>query len=166
MAVKIHIMGASGAGSTTLGQAMAAQLQYPYFDTDYYFWEPSNPPFTTRRSSEERVAMLRNDIAQHPKHIIGGSMIGWGEEWLTAFNLVVFLYVPPAIRLQRLRNREHERYGDVIYTDPERAAAYQEFMDWASGYDVPGNTRRSLAVHEAWLRRVNCPVLEIRAIPP
>ncbi|MDT3404626.1 shikimate kinase [Mucilaginibacter terrae] len=160
--MKIHIVGASCAGSTTLGNALSAQTGLPYFDTDFYFWEPSEIPFTIKRDRDARITMLRDAVALHPNHIIGGSLVSWGNEWLAAFDLVVFLYVPPEIRIQRLKNRELERYGDIIYTDPERISAYQKFLEWAEAYDTNAPTGRSLHVHEAWLSRVTCPVLEIR----
>jgi hypothetical protein len=72
-------MGAYCAGSITLGEALGAKLGYPYFDTDFYFWEPSELPYTVKRGSNARF------------------------EWLSAFDLVVLLYVPPEIRLQRKR---------------------------------------------------------------
>lgn len=36
--MKIHITGASSAGSTTLGSELTTVLSCPYFDTDDYFW--------------------------------------------------------------------------------------------------------------------------------
>jgi adenylate kinase family enzyme len=33
---RIHILGAYGSGTTTLGRALAARLQYLYFDMDDY----------------------------------------------------------------------------------------------------------------------------------
>jgi Shikimate kinase len=41
---RIHILGASGSGTTTLGRALAERLQYPHFDTDDSFWVPTDPP--------------------------------------------------------------------------------------------------------------------------
>ena len=41
---RIHILGASGSGTTTLGRALAARLQCPHFDTDDCFWLPTDPP--------------------------------------------------------------------------------------------------------------------------
>ena len=35
---RIHILGAAGSGTTTLGRALAERLQCPHFDTDDYFW--------------------------------------------------------------------------------------------------------------------------------
>lgn len=114
--MRIHIFGASGAGSTTQGEDLSAELNIPYFDTDHYFWET---PFTVKRSAEERNAMLKADLAKHESLIVGGSLVSWGDEWLKTFDLAVFLYVPPDIRLERLRERELERYGNLIHTDPE-----------------------------------------------
>lgn len=155
-------MGASCAGSTTLGQALAKQHGYPYFDTDFYFWEQTDPPFTVKRDRGERIAMLKQAIEPHDDHIIGGSLANWGDEWLTVFNLVVFLYLPPHIRIERLKARELERYGDVIFKDPKRMQAYQGFLEWATAYDTNAISGRTLQVHEHWLSKVKCPVLEIR----
>jgi adenylate kinase family enzyme len=47
--MRLHIFGASGTGTTTLGQALGSTLGVPYFDSDDYFWERSIPPFTVRR---------------------------------------------------------------------------------------------------------------------
>ena len=42
---RIHIMGASGAGVTTLGRALADTLGLPHHDTDDYYWRPTDPPY-------------------------------------------------------------------------------------------------------------------------
>jgi adenylate kinase family enzyme len=161
--MKLHIFGASGAGVTTLGQALGAALEIPYFDSDAYFWTPSAPPFTVRRPPAERDAALVADLARQPRWTLGGSIVGWGPQWLTAFDLVVFLWLPPALRLRRLRQREQERYGDAIFADPNRAAQAEAFLAWAAGYDdnTSGGSR-TLANHTAWLDQFSCPVLELR----
>ncbi|MCJ8211119.1 adenylate kinase [Mucilaginibacter sp. RS28] len=160
--MKIHIVGASCAGSTTLGMRLSVELGYPYFDSDNYFWERTDQPYTVKRSVELRNELLKKDITGLNDFIVGGSLVSWGEGWQSAFDLVVFLYVPPEIRMQRLHNRELERYGEAIFTDAERKRQYQEFVDWASAYDKPDNPRRSLAVHEHWLKQVTCALIEIR----
>lgn len=40
----IHIFGASGSGTSTLGQAIRDALGYRWMDTDDYFWLPSIRP--------------------------------------------------------------------------------------------------------------------------
>jgi hypothetical protein len=64
--------------------------------------------------------------------------------------------------MQRLQNRELQRYGDRIFTDPERAEMYRAFKQWASGYDDNTTNGRTLQVHETWLTQLSCPVLEIK----
>jgi adenylate kinase family enzyme len=160
--MKIHIMGASCAGSTTLGIALAAQLGYPLFDSDDYFWKKSAVPFTVKRNPDLRNELLIHDTTNHDHWILSGSMVSWGPVWLNMFDLVVFLYIPHHIRMQQLHDRELQRYGDHIFTDPERAKMYQTFTQWALGYDDNTTKGRTLQVHETWLSKLSCPLLEIR----
>lgn len=159
--MKIHLVGAAGVGKTTLGNALSEKLNVPYFDSDDYFWVDSEIPFTVRRDPKTRNAMLLKDLAAQKKWILGGSMVSWGDIWYTMFDLVVFILIPYNVRMQRLHDREFERYGEDLYTDPERSALYKKFMDWAKGYDDNTTNGRTLAVHNAWLQKVNCQVLEI-----
>jgi len=164
----IHIFGASGSGVTTLGLALADELGYPYFDADSYFWEQSNIPFTVKRDPELRNAMLIEALSQTENWILGGSIVSWGDEIPKLFDLAVFLLLPQDVRLDRLKKREHERYGDIIHIDPERNQKYKDFIAWASGYD--DNTTqsstgkglgRTLKVHRDWTAKLNCSYLEI-----
>jgi adenylate kinase family enzyme len=161
--MRLHIFGASGTGVSTLGEALGTALGFPYFDSDAYFWEATDPPFTVRRPPARRDARLAHDLAGHHSWLVGGSIVGWGEQWLAAFDLVVFLWLPPALRLQRLHQREHARYGARILADPSQAARTQAFLEWAAGYDDSSTGgSRTLANHTNWLARFTCPVLELR----
>lgn len=163
--MKLHIFGASGTGVTTLGLALGEQLGLPYFDSDNYYWDlaPHLAPFTLRRPAAERDAALAHALSQEQRWILGGSVVGWGTRWFNELDLVVFLWLPAALRLARLRQRELARYGDAIFTDPARASQYQAFLAWAAGYDdnTSGGSR-TLANHSAWLHKFSCPVLELR----
>lgn len=160
--MRIHIFGASGSGVTTLGKVLSEKLGFPYFDSDDYFWEKSDPPFTKKRETAARNASLQKDLQAFPHWVLGGSVINWDDTFFTQFELAVFLWLPPAVRLARLRQREWERYGNIIFLDPERNRLYNEFLQWASGYDDNSINGRTLTAHEAWIRRLSCPVLEIR----
>jgi len=52
--------------------------------------------------------------------------------FIAQFTLVVFLWIPPEIRLERLKARERSRYGDVVLPGGERHEASLRFLDWAS----------------------------------
>ena len=44
----IHIYGASGSGTSTLGRYLGDKLGYFFMDTDDYFWLPTDPPYTKK----------------------------------------------------------------------------------------------------------------------
>ena len=48
-AQRIHVVGASGSGATTLGAALAKAMGVTHQDSDFFFWLPTQPPFTTQR---------------------------------------------------------------------------------------------------------------------
>ncbi|MEO7212520.1 shikimate kinase [Mucilaginibacter sp.] len=160
--MKIQIMGASCAGSTTLGRALAESLNIPFFDTDEYFWVLTDPPFTTKREPGLRNRTIKEDMAKHESWVQAGSVIKWGADWEEMFDVVVFLYIPHELRMQRLIARELERYGDIIFTNPARAQQHQEFVAWADKYEDITFSGRNIKAHEDWLSRVNARVLQIR----
>jgi adenylate kinase family enzyme len=159
--MKIHIMGASCAGSTTLGNTLAGLWGYTYLDTDAYFWQPSDVPFTVRRTFQERNELLKQELKKHENVIVGGSLINWGQDWQTFFDLVVFLYVPPAVRMKRLKDRELAKYASALTEDALRKEKYHQFITWASGYDDNTTPGRNLGAHQDWLRALPCETLEI-----
>ncbi|WP_394214003.1 hypothetical protein [Brachybacterium vulturis] len=154
---RLHVMGASGSGTTTLGRALADRWSVPHADSDDYYWIPTDPPYTRPRPPQERAALMHTMFAPREAWVLSGSMIGWGDEALARCEAVVFLSLDPRERLRRLEAREQLR--DPWQTvDVEARAA---FLNWARGYDDPGFTGRSRASHEAWLRILEVPVLRL-----
>ncbi|SFA46620.1 Adenylate kinase [Pedobacter suwonensis] len=160
-AMKIHILGASCAGSTTLGNALSVKLNIPYFDTDSFFWEKSAVPYTVKRDPLLRNELLKAELSLLDSYIVGGSLVSWGEEWKQQFDLAVFLYLPKEIRMERLVQREIERYGNAIYDDPQRQQLFLDFIEWASQYENRSFTGRNIGIHESWLESLNCHVIKI-----
>ena len=147
----IHITGASGSGTTTLAQALASALALRHLDADNYYWHPTSPPFKQKRDPQDRFTLLHQELHANPGIVLSGSIVGWGPEIEDSFSLIVYLYLPAELRVERLRQRELERYGEA---DPD-------FLQWASEYDTGPSEGRSLAKHEAWLAQRSCPVLRL-----
>lgn len=162
---RIHILGASGSGTTTLGAALAERMATAHFDTDAFFWLPTEPPFQQTRPVEARKDLLRTALAQEPYWALSGALSGWGDEFIPQFDLVVFLFVPPDVRLERLRAREQVRHGARIEPGGDMHQTHIDFMAWAQGYDSPQGPGRNLANQRAWLAALPCPVLEIAGTP-
>jgi adenylate kinase family enzyme len=158
---RIHVFGASGCGSTTLGEAMARRLAVPHADADQFFWLPTDPPFTTRRPRAERLALLTQAFPVDGNWVFSGSAIGWATALEPAYDWIVFLRLDPALRMARLRQRESARYGARIEPGGDMATASAAFFQWAAAYDTAGLAQRSLAAHEAWLAWQTAHVLRL-----
>lgn len=158
---RIHIFGAAGSGVTTLGKELSNTLTIPSFDTDNYYWKQTNIPFTVKNSVENRYRLLLQDLSDEENWIISGSMDTWCKPFVPMFQLAIFLYVPTEIRIQRLKHREYEKYGDRIIQGGDMENHHKEFLDWALQYDEGHKAGRSLKRHEEWTKTLPCPVLRI-----
>lgn len=80
-------------------------------DTDEYFWITK---FTEQRPLPERREMLKHDLSIYENFVLSGALCGWGDEFKSCFDLVIFLWIPQNVRLKRLQQREFQRYGNEI----------------------------------------------------
>lgn len=129
---RIHILGASGAGTSTLGAAVAAAMAVPHLDADSYYWQPTDPPFTSPHRREVRLALLMQAMADKADWVLSGSALGWAQPLERLYELIVYVRLDPVIRMARLREREHRRYGQRIESGGDMNAASVEFLAWAA----------------------------------
>jgi adenylate kinase family enzyme len=163
---RLHILGASGSGTTTLGAAVAARLGLSHVDADSLFWMPTDPPFTTRRAADDRLALLGRLLPMAGSWVFTGSAIRWATPLEPCYDLIIFLSLDAAERMARLRRRESERYGARIEPGGDMAATSAAFLQWAAAYDSAGPEQRSLAAHESWLAAQTAPVLRLDSSRP
>ena len=164
---RIHITGASGAGVTTLGRALADALAIPHHDTDDYFWQPTSPPYQNNREKADRLRLMQEMFLGRDEWVLSGSLDGWGDPLIPQFDLVVFLQTAQAVRLRRLRAREANRFGiDAVVPGGWRHREMEDFIEWASRYDDGDHTIRSLQKHQTWLAALPCPVLRLDGAQP
>ena len=156
--MKIHIFGASGSGTSTLGKSLANELGYAHLDTDDYLWKTK---FTVIREVNDRKKILKEDLLKYEESILSGALCGWGDSFKSHFDLVIFLWIPQNIRLERLHQREFQRYGKEILAGGNKHEQYKNFIEWASLYDNAGMEVRSKTLHEHWMEHLTCPVLRI-----
>lgn len=152
----IHIYGAAGSGTTTLGRKISEELGYKFMDTDDYFWLPTNPQYATKRSKEERIALMKKDISEADNVVISGSLVDWGNELIPLFTLVIRLVTDTEIRIDRLKIREKQKFGDRIMPDGDMYANHMEFIEWARKYDTGSVNMRSKAKHDEWQKLLLC----------
>ncbi|MEJ7602223.1 MAG: AAA family ATPase [Kofleriaceae bacterium] len=149
--MRILVTGASGSGTTTLGRALSAELGWPVFDADHYYWLASDPPFQHKRDPGERLITFQRELERAPDAIVSGSIMNWGSVLEDSFELIVFLTLAAELRVARLEVRERETLGRVDHA----------FLEWAAQYDDGPPSGRSRARHEAWLAARAAHVLRI-----
>jgi hypothetical protein len=98
-------------------------------------------------------------LTAHDAWVLSGSLCGWGDVAIPLFELVVFLWVPQHRRLERLRQRERERYGERILPGGDMYEQSQAFLAWAASYDDGDLNIRSRRLHEQWLGTLPGPIL-------
>lgn len=160
----IHIVGASGSGTTTLAKALGEKIGYKHLDSDDYFWKPTNPPFQEKRQRKKRQRLLRNDIEKYDQWILSGSMCGWGDEFITDIDLAIYLWIPSEERLKRIKQRELMKFGNRILKGGDMHKTHLEFMDYASQYDQGDLSIRSYKLHKHWLKRLECPIIRLEGL--
>ena len=159
---RIHLFGASGSGTSSIGKAICRQIGYKHLDSDNYLWLPTEEPFTVMRSSEEYINMMGKDLVENKNWVLCGHVsFGLNNVYLSLYELVVFIYVPTEIRLERLKKREFERYGREILPGGKNYEKTCKFMEYASGYDTVKTLGRNLYKHKEWLKGLKCTVIEI-----
>jgi hypothetical protein len=106
--------------------------------------------------------LLARALGEADSWVLSGSLCGWGDPFISQFELVVFLLVPVKERLARLRAREIIRYGhEAIAPGGRLYKTHVEFLDWAESYDDGGLNMRSRALHEWWIQRLPFSVLRL-----
>lgn len=158
--MRIYITGASCAGVTTLGRALATLLGLRQVDVDDFYWMPTDPPYTTKRAPEDRVSLIQQTRGDDD-WVLTGSCNVWGDVLIAEADLIVFVDTPTPVRLKRLAAREQARFGDRIAPGGDMHEIHVAFREWASQYDDPHFFGRNRARHEAWITKQTVPVLRI-----
>lgn len=125
----IHIYGASGSGISTIGRYLCEKTGFFFMDTDDYFWEATNPPYTIKRPKSERLFLIKDEMSKHDNVVISGSLVGWGDELMSLFTLAIRVETIASTRLGRIREREQERFGSRIEKGGDMHQTHQNFLE-------------------------------------
>lgn len=157
----LHIFGAPGSGVTTLGKAVASELGIAYFDVDDVYWFTDDAlPYRRKRNPEHRRQLLAERLDAAKAWVLGGSLCGWGDEFIPLFDLVVWRWLPAEVRLERIRQREILRYdAQRLQPGGDLHEVFEKFLQWAASLDVGSHSLRCRGQELQWLRRLPCEVL-------
>ena len=159
--MKILIFGASGSGTTTLANEIETKTDFKHLDVDDYYWKKTNPPYQEKIPLTKRNENLKADFEKYKNVVVSGSMVSWGKEWETAFDLAIFIRLENTVRMARLKKRETQRYGEKLLTDKKILKNSNEFLEWSNQYENPNFKGRSLKIHNNWIEMLDCKILRL-----
>ncbi|WP_368186951.1 hypothetical protein [Aestuariibius sp. HNIBRBA575] len=163
---RIHIFGPSGSGCSTLGRALATHIATQHFDADDFYFQPSDPPFQTRRPVEDRYRLMQDVFVPRSDWVLSGSVDSWDGVVRDRFTHVFRLELDKDIRHARLVNRDQRRHGAAVQPGGAMYQQSQDFLKWADGYEAGDRPGRSLARHKTWEQTLNCPVHVLNSEQP
>lgn len=135
-----------------------------HLDSDDFFWEAADPPYTRRRPTPERQQRLSTAFTSAPDGwSLSGWMDGWGDMFIPQVQVAIFIHLPPRLRPERLQACERQRYGAAIAEGGTLFQTHRDFLAWAAGYDS-NTASRNQAEQEAWLASLPCPVLRLENV--
>jgi adenylate kinase family enzyme len=159
--VKIHLLGPSCSGTSTLGKLIADKYSILWIDSDSIFWIKTNPPFTTKRDKNERTKMLKDYFNKNDSLVLSGSALEWGDFIKDHLDLIILKYVDQENRIKRLMAREIERYGNRIDPGNDMYEIHKEFIEWNKKYETGGMEMRSRKSELALISDAKCKILKL-----
>lgn len=155
MGTGILICGLNGVGKSTLGKALAEKLHFYFIDNeDLYFPKTdSNYPYAFSRTHEEVEKLLFGEIKNYEDFVFTSVKGDYGEADCPFFQYVVLIEVPRDIRLQRVKNRSFQKFGNRMLPGGDLYEREEGFFDFVKA--------RSENTVKEWLQGVNCPVIRI-----
>lgn len=163
MTGRVLILGAPGAGKSTLGKALAAETGLPYHALDSIAFVDER---WTSRPLLERQTMVAK-LAAEPGWIAEGVHLAWTDPLLASADLIVWLDPPWWTLMWRAGARHFTRWRHVWPALPDLRALIVEGWVWVGRYywqpfhpgmdlDVGRNLSRSAtsAALEAYSRKV------------
>lgn len=156
----IMICGLNGSGKSTLGKALAERLGYHFIDNERLFFPKTDRKylFASPRSKEEVEEILMSEVREHENFLFAAVKGDYGEEIQKLFQCVIVVEVPRAIRIERVRDRSFQKFGDRMLPDGDLYEQEETFFHMAAD--------RSDRYVEEWVDTVNCPVIRVDGTKP
>jgi len=156
---RIIVCGGNGAGKSTLGKALAEEACVPFLDIEDYWFPCKNPdyPYAAPAPQAEVKMRLLSDMHTHPRFVFA-AVKGTDPEITALLTCAVFLEVPKALRMKRIRERSFRRFGNRILPGGDLYREEEAFFRMAE--------RKSENHVPSWLRTAGLPVIHADGTKP
>lgn len=156
----IIICGLNGAGKSTLGKTLAEKLHFHFIDIENLYFPKTNPDYIyasprTREDVEER---LLYEIRTHENFILASVKGDYGEDIYSFFQSAILLDVPKDIRLQRVKERSFQKFGNRMLSGGDLFEQEEKFFRFVES--------RNENTVEEWIKSLKCPVIRMDGTKP
>ena len=156
----IIVCGLNGAGKSTLGKALAEKLNFYFINNEDLFFSKTDPNYlyASPRSKEEAEALLYCKVNECENFVFSSVKGDYGDKIYPFFNYAVLIEVPKDIRLQRVRERSYQKFGNRMLPGGDLYETEEKFFDYVE-------SRSEIAVEE-WIQELKCPIIRIDGTRP
>lgn len=156
----IFICGLNGCGKSTLGKVLAEKLNCIFMDVEDLYFPKTDPNYiyASPRTREEVVKLLLYKIKANDNFVFTSVKGDFGDSIYPFFQHIVVIDVPKDIRLQRVKNRSYQKFGNRMLPNGDLYEQEKRFFDFVE-------TRSENTVEE-WVNTINCPIIRVDGTKP
>ena len=160
MSIGIQICGLNGCGKSTIGKALAEELGFHFIDNENLYFSRTTvyEPYTSPKSRTEVERLLMDEVHEHDNFVFAAVKGDYGKEILPYYSYIVLVEVPKEIRLQRVRNRSFQKFGNRMLPGGDLHDQEEAFFKMVES--------RPEDYVEKWVQTLNCPVIKIDGTKP
>ena len=160
MGMGIQMCGLNGCGKSTLGRALAESIGFYFIDNENLYFSRSNTdePYMNPKSRQDIEQLLVEEVSKHPNFVFAAVKGDYGKEIIPMYDYVVMIEVPKSIRLQRVRNRSFQKFGNRMLMGGDLHRQEEAFFQMVES--------RQDDYVENWLQMVKCPIIRVDGTKP
>ena len=160
MGTGIIICGLNGAGKSTMGKALAKELNFHFIDNEELYFPKTSTHYTysSPRTREEVEQLLYCEIKLHKNFVFASVKGDYGEFIYPFFQYVVLIDVPRDIRMRRVKNRSFQKFGNRMLPGGDLYEQEEKFFDLVKS--------RAENTVEEWVQSLSCPIIRVDGTKP
>ena len=156
----IIICGLNGTGKSTLGKALAEKMHFHFIDIENLYFPKTDPNYiyASPRTRKEVKKLLSDEMKTNKNFILASVKGDYGEDIYSLIQYAILLDVPKNIRLQRVKKRSFQKFGNRMLSGGDLYEQEENFFHFVESRDE--NTV------EEWVKSLKCPVIRIDGTQP
>ncbi len=160
MGTGILICGLNGTGKSTLGKALAEKLHFYFIDNEDLYFPKTDPDYiyASPRTWQEVEKLLFHEVKTHENFVFASVKGDYGEAFYPFLQYAIWMDVPKTIRIQRVRNRSFQKFGNRMLSGGDLHDREEQFFDFVKA--------RAENTVEEWISSLTCPVIPVDGTRP